>query len=503
MEQVQCVPVPAPLLANLFGAGTFFRQVTIEVLSDDTFLKIFRHYLDAIPRFWPTLASVCQRWRRIVFASHRDLNIRLFCIHGTPVLKTLDFWPAALPIVVQYGGSPTLDPPAPEDEDNIVEALKQTDRAISISLTVTSSLLEKLLISAIEGPFSELEDVALLSRDRVQLPSAFLWGPCLRTLHLTGIAFPAHHQLLSSSRGLVDLQLHEVNPSHLLPETLTNVLSGLGQLRSLSLHFLYTDNYLPLPPLSGERIVLPVLNRFIFRGTTGTGYLGCLIDRIDAPRLVHIEYEVTPSEMVVSNLSKLNQFVSRIEMHKSLRLATLTSDEGVFTMALVQPGAPTCFILRIFCKPFSKRRSLMAQICIHFSTFLVNVECLFIFSKRPSTVHDNNDCNQWREVICQFESVNLVCLAGDHLTTILRALDGWGEAVLPSPRDLCVLQPGPPHAHLREAVVALMISRRLSGHPIAVEYRRTWDTGFRDLELLLPPATESGTYMPSASTTAR
>jgi hypothetical protein len=64
---------------------------------------------------------------------------------------------------VEYRGSPTLNPPAPEDEDNIVAALERSDRVSSISLTVTNSLLEKL--SAIERPFSELEDLFLLSQD--------------------------------------------------------------------------------------------------------------------------------------------------------------------------------------------------------------------------------------------------------------------------------------------------------------------------------------------------
>ena len=88
-----------------------------------------------------------------------------------PVLKTLNCWPT-LPIVVQYGGFLAPCPPSTEDEDNILTALKQSDRVISISLTVTNSLLEKL--SAIEKPFSELEDL-VLSRDGglLTLPSAF------------------------------------------------------------------------------------------------------------------------------------------------------------------------------------------------------------------------------------------------------------------------------------------------------------------------------------------
>ncbi len=83
-----------------------------------------------------------------------------------------------------------LDPPAPEDEENIMAALKQSDRVYSITLTVTNSLLENL--STISEPFSELEELVLLSRDNVQLtlPSAFRWGPHLRALRSTRIAIP-------------------------------------------------------------------------------------------------------------------------------------------------------------------------------------------------------------------------------------------------------------------------------------------------------------------------
>src|ERR1700761_8203048 len=111
---------PPPQLANSFGVGAFSRQMAIEMPSDDILLGIFRHYLDATPRSWPVLGWVCQRWRHIVFTSPLSLNLRLYCTYGTPIIKSLDCWPAALPIVIQYGGFPNLDPPSPEDEENII-----------------------------------------------------------------------------------------------------------------------------------------------------------------------------------------------------------------------------------------------------------------------------------------------------------------------------------------------------------------------------------------------
>ena len=247
------------------------RQGTIGKLSDYILLNIFRYYLDASPQFWPRLVHICRKWRRIVFASQQSLHLRLFCTPGTPVLKTLDCWPA-LPIVVQYGGSPASYPPAPEDEDNIMAALKQSDRVSSISLTVTNSLLEKL--SAIERPFSELEDLVLLCGYDVPLTlsSAFRWGPRLRTLHLTRAAIPALPQLLFLSTGLVDLQLHKISRVGCIsPEAFANALSGMPHLQTLSLHFLssapYRD-YVGLPPKPSERVILLALTSLKYRGTS-------------------------------------------------------------------------------------------------------------------------------------------------------------------------------------------------------------------------------------------
>jgi hypothetical protein len=110
---------------------------------------------------------------------------------------------------MEYGGSLALDPPSPEDEVNVIAALKQSHRVRSISLTVTTSLQHKLYV--IKRLFWELEDLILLSRASVPptLPSAFLWCPRLRRLHLTRISFPPLVQLLHFSRDIVDLQLHE------------------------------------------------------------------------------------------------------------------------------------------------------------------------------------------------------------------------------------------------------------------------------------------------------
>ena len=446
------------------------RQAKIEKLSDKVLLYIFCYYLDASPRLWPTLMHICRKWRRLVFASQRVLQLQLLFTHGTPVLETLDCWPT-LPIVVQYGGSPALSPPASEDDDNIMAALKHSDRVTSISLTVTSSLLKKL--SALERPFSELEDLVLLSRngDSPTLPRAFLWGSRRRRLRLTGMTSPALLQLLNSSRSLVYLHLHEVlDSSHIPPDALTRALSGMVQLRSISLHFLSTANHLtPMLP-SGEVVVLPALSRLDFKGTVK--YLEDLVARIETPLLEDIEVSFLDESNF--ELPKFHTFTDRIGMHKLHRRADIMSSECAISISLIQPGTPTCLKFHLFREPLSEQLLFMARICVHFSAFLLNVEDLHISVTRQSHGYDNG---QWLQPLNSFTGVKWFHVVGNLSTDIVRALQlssARRETLLPALHKLRIRQPVPRYAPLTRFAMSLMTSRRLSGQPIAVEYERLW-----------------------------
>jgi hypothetical protein len=164
--------------------------------------------------------------------SSTSLYVRNACV------ENLECWPP-FPLVMNYGGFPFLPTPSPQDEDNIMAALKHSIRTCSISLIISSSLLKKL--STISEPFSELEELFLLYEYNVQLtlPSAFLWGHRLRTLHSTRIAFPSLPQLLLPSQDLVDLQLNKIPAVGYFPlEAFANALCWMTQLQTLSHHFL-------------------------------------------------------------------------------------------------------------------------------------------------------------------------------------------------------------------------------------------------------------------------
>jgi hypothetical protein len=454
--------------ADIFCAGPFSRLETIEVLSDDILLNIFLHFLDGSVRFWPVLVEVSQRWRQIIFTSPLGLDLRL---HGTPVLKTLGYW-HTLPIIVKFEGSSAFGPSAPTD-DSIVGLLKQSGRVTSINLTVTSSLLEKF--SAVKWPFPKLEDLVLQSRGSTQLtmPTYFQWGPRLRRLHLTGIVFPALLQRISSSRGLVDIQLHLLKISHttggLSPGAFVKALSEMRQLQSLSLHFPPTT--FAIPPASGERVLLPALTRLNLRGFTG--YVEGLVDRIDSPCLKDIE--ITFFDKHISDVPKLREFIDRLEMQRSHRRADIISSERAISISLTRPGAHPCLKLQVFCTTLLLQPYIMAQICTYLSDFLLHVEDLRISTVRPSIKHDRRSREQWLGIIRRFVGAKWFRAVGEHSTDVVRALqlsDERREPVLPALHKLCLQEPETRYLPLREAVVSFMHSRWLSGHFITVAYEK-------------------------------
>jgi hypothetical protein len=389
-----------------------------------------------------------------------------------PLPKTLDCWPT-LPVVIQYGGSPALDPPAPEDEDNITGALK-SGRVSSISLTITIPLLEK--ISTISEPFLKLEELVLLSQDNAQvtLPSTFRWGPRLRTLHFTRITFPMLPQLLLSSKDLVDLQLHEVlDPWHISPDTLVSALSVMTQLQSLSLHLSSTANYIASPLPFGECAILPALTRLNYRGINA--YFEGLVARIDAPGLKEIE--ITFFNKRIVGASKLSEFIDRIDMQRSHRRADILSAEHCISISLTLPGALTFVKVQVLCDTLNGQVYSMAQICRHLSTFIFKVEDLRINVLPISSRQDGVDRGRWLDLLDSFAGVKWFHLAGvlsRDIALALKLSERWGEtSVLPALHKLCIPNPEPQDAALREAVVSLMYSRGLSGRFLAMEHCRT------------------------------
>ena len=469
---------PVPLPANSLVVG-LYELVTIETLNDDILLNIFHHNLVAAPRCWPTLASVCQRWRQIVLTHPVVLNLRLHCTHGTPVLKALDCW-LSLPIIVKYGGVPNLDPPAPEDNSNIVAALKQSGRVSSVSLTITGSLIENL--SGISEPLSELEELILLTLDDIllTLPAGFRWGSRLRTLHVTRIAIPSLPLLLSPSQDLIDIQLHEIPGAGFFPaEEFADALSGMAQLQSLTFHLLSFPrrrSYLTLPPLSGGRVVLPALTHLKYRGTSK--YLDSLVARIDAPHLEDVD--ITFFSQPTIDAQQLGGFIERIEMYRSFSHAEVKNSANAISITFADSNATThpSLRLQISCKQLDWQLSSMAQVCNSLSPFPLRVSDLDIDMTKLSSGNDDPTGERWLELVRSFSGARNVSVAGELTvaTDILCALcpgDGrftTDTTVLPILQNLRVRMPSSVNWQFQEAVTSFITSRQLSGRPVDLRF---------------------------------
>jgi hypothetical protein len=218
-------------------------RVTINNLSDDVLLHIFHSvrvtYLDRlgdVSRLWPLswwhrLVHVCRGWRSVVFASLNSLDLRLSCGPRTRV-ELIGIWPP-FPIVITN----KCDWSIPEDYD-FDAAFAHRNRVREIVLFhIKSSQLQRA-VSAMQEQFPALIHLMLDFTANYSpvpapaLPDGFLGGstPCLQSLGLQFIPFPALPKLLLSATDLVRLSLWNIPRSgYISPEAIVTALAVFGQ----------------------------------------------------------------------------------------------------------------------------------------------------------------------------------------------------------------------------------------------------------------------------------
>ncbi|KAH9161029.1 hypothetical protein EDB89DRAFT_2235302 [Lactarius sanguifluus] len=312
-------------LQNNFGrvqSKDHRRGATIDVLPDNAFLEIFdfclrepnttRNRMQVVQHMkkWQILVQVCQRWRRTIFASPQRLDLHLSCSYGTPVRQNLGFWPASLPLTIDYPGR--LDSVygmglAPEDEDNlnVLAALRHASRVHRIDILASGPLL-KCMVTVMQKPFPALvhldlkwDTKVLPARGAPILPDGrFLSGtaPRLQYLRLKCVSFPYLPTFLLSARNL---------------EAMVEGLAVLTRLKTLSISFRNGTSppdqmgSRPDPPM---RITLPALTAFHYIGRCE--YLEDFLAQIDTPQLYDLRIEYFKRQIQATQLSR---FVDRTE----------------------------------------------------------------------------------------------------------------------------------------------------------------------------------------------
>ena len=474
-------------MAELGGADLLCLRPTIDALPDNVLLETFEFYLgkdgaDEIDNEhnydgWQTLVQVCPRWRCIVFASPRRLDVKLYCTRRRSVHSMLDIWPT-LPIVVV-----ARDIKSKEDVTNIVAALRQHNRVCKVDYhhgQSQESLLKEF--AAIDGPFPALTSLNLISfaPDVPVLPDSFLGGsaPRLRSLHLIGIPYPSIGKLLLSTTNLVQLSLFRAPYSgYIAPETIVPCLSMLPRLESLILGFRYPRfrahraSRFP-PPLT--RVAFPNLTYLGFDGDIE--YLEDILSQIETPMLNQSQFWFL--NQLVFDAPLLGHFIRRTEAFRSIHTARIEFSSVEVGVILLGREETTnddreALQLEISCNPLDWQLSAIAQVLNSFLSSLPTLRCLEVAVSRKDWQCEI-EVIQWREFLLSFTSVKDMTLEFKSSVRLVApalqefAREGTTE-VLPALQNLLLRtydwQPSGP---VNEAIGRFIAARQLCGRPVTV-----------------------------------
>jgi hypothetical protein len=279
-------------------------------INDDLLVEIFDAYrVDNInpstyPRnWWYKFAHVCQRWRRVLFASPGRLGVTLVCNSRTPVGDLLANSPP-LPLIIYWGNPGTLD--SEGSVKNIHVALQHYDRVCRITLRMPESSLRDVFKS-MKGDFPMLETLQLhctsVNNSHGKLSSTF-GAPNLRHLQLSDFTLLPPRPLSRLLNGdtsypsIVTFSLGEITPD-LPPKRLAEYLSLMPNLKVLKIGIL-SLTYSPVRERDngnqpGQQVSRPTLlaglEELQYQG--GTNYLEGLAALIGAPSLKKLSITFT------------------------------------------------------------------------------------------------------------------------------------------------------------------------------------------------------------------
>src|SRR5712672_2788628 len=459
--------------------------MTINMVPDDVLVEILSFYLNTFnPRSWRNawhaLVRVCRRWRCLVFASPRSLNLRLnYSGHG-PISEMPDAWPV-LPVILisSLVGHPMSD----QRWDNMVSALESEhcNRIRAIYISDITNLRWERFAAAMRKPFPELTSlevsVDFWDRNWVPvLPDSFLGrsAPRLRELELRSIPFPEIPKLLLSANGLVTLSLlHIPNFGYFSPDAMAAALTAMTGLESLRLEFRSPRsrrNPESLPPPT--RFVLPTLTKLTFKGIYED--LEALLARIDAPLLyyLYIVFFMDPN----FDVPQLHRLISHAEEFQAFDLAqVLICNHSIQLNLYPKTGEVDqhgLLKLHIICGELDRQISSLAQICSSSFPLLSALEELQVLEDDEVTSsHWKVDMEnaQWLELLEPFTALKDLYLTDEIARRVCGALQEIsGERaneVLPTLRNLFV-NGCESFKHIEEAIRPLVTARQLPGHPV-------------------------------------
>ena len=472
-------------------------MISIDVLPDEILLAIFDFSEDKVPlspynlsakgsplyakriiETWHSLVHVCQRWRRIIFASPRRLNLRLFC---TPETRrdTLDVWPP-FPLVISGIGCRT------KSVDNIVTLLEHSDRVCQIALIdISSSHHIEQAFAATQTSFPQLTDLMLWASSSPDenptkmpvLSDSFLGGfaPHLRELSLDRIPFPGLPKLLSSATNLVGLHLFFIPHSgYFPPEEMLDALSTSTNLRSLHLQFKSPRSRPSQATRSSSpptRSVLPFLSSLKFKGASE--YLEVIVAGIDAPQLSTLFLSFFNE--IEFGAPKLVRFICHTPLLKELVCASISFEYDAARVNL-SSGTPDYRTLNvgILCREGNLHLSSLVQFFTLSLPPLSTLGYLFICEGRGSPLEDWHieiTPSQWLELLHPFAAVRHLYLSTEmapYITLALEELVGSRATEILPNLEVIFLEGLESSGFGQEDIGEFVASRQVTSHPIDV-----------------------------------
>jgi len=457
--------------------------------SDGVLVEIFALYInlgnrrmDPPRNTWHKLVHVCRRWRYLVLASPRHLNLRLEYGGHRPISEVLDAWPV-LPVTLIPTPFTPLDPKWGKRWYNRLTALQSEhyNRICEIQIFNLSISWWERFAAAMQKPFPELTrlEVWVDDGDEVAvLPDSFLGGsaPRLRELILVGIPCPSIPKLLLSANGLVTLSLEDIpDYGYFSPDAMATALKVMTRLESLKLRFCPPQfppdpESRPLPP--NTRFVLPVLTQLTFEGVVHK-YLEDLLARINTPLLDYLD--ITFSGSLNFNLPQLHRLIGHAEEFKTFDYARLLIFDDAIQLDL-HPKTGTVddrrhLQLQINCEELDWQILSLTRLCSSSLPFTLTSALEALQIEEDDLFFLQGKDAQWQKLLDPFTALTNLYLPNTIALPLLSGLlELSGERVtevLPALQNLFIY-PGYLPENSQKAIKMFVAARRRSGHSVSV-----------------------------------
>ena len=459
--------------------------MTIDILQDDVLLEIFDSYRKLEIRLegmwmweWQKLLHVCRRWRDIVLASPRRLDLKVQCNRSTPTRELLDIWPS-LPISI-FCHSRGKD----RGNHDLVAALQQRSRISWINLSCTTWEEMKQFATAMDKPFpvlthlyASISDTNLTAVTGARLlPDSFLGGsaPRLESFDLQDTAFPALPNLVLSASHFSYLRLRHIpRAGYIPPETMVTFLLPLYNLKVLDIGFFSPESpTLQITPPPSTHALLPSLTTFWFDGDSD--YLADFIARIDTPMLDNLQIMTYFSDPI-PNVPQFHKFIDRADRIKTFTQAEVHLNTDELDVIF---KSPSNLGLSISCETSDPPLVAMMRLLAKLLSIPSQVERLELHEFAiEEEWQDGIENSHWLQLLNLFVSVKSLYVDVGLGPFIAPALEELTEErvteVLPSLENLVIEDLGSDDSEFVEETIRSFISmRQLSGRPVVL---RRWD----------------------------